>query len=227
MKNVLIIIGVFLSFISCNKSDIQTNNQGSNLQLNFRSVNIDSFYNTSNNFLLTQQQYINLNAEQKKILWIAKIDFLLGQGLNSSQNTLLNQLKQNIVDLRIDTFYFNTDIKNTAISLTNVFSISDYINSFNTLHRNNIQNKMEANCKVFVKTFIEKNEDDDVEAIGKPKCNCRWTCGDWPSSGTSYNCKRVKGCGFLWLQDCIGRDELMPEGGEGGFINVFTPHTFL
>ncbi len=159
------------------------------------------------------EDWIALTKEEQKQLWLDKLNFILNDSnLNSTQETYINSLIDEIESLGYNVFQMNQDIKDIALELVDEFSETDFIATFNLLKENELSGTNSPNCSWCASDISSTSS---PVGNGLEYCNCRWSCGD-PLA--SYSCTlqddenccipTSTGCGFLWLYSCVGRDEL-------------------
>ncbi len=160
-----------------------------------------------------KKDFGNLSFSSKKILWISKIIQLESVELSNEHLRLISSMKSLILQSGSEeNLTTDSEFQRVGIALSKITPDEDFIQMFVRLE--NYHSFDASRFQKFESTITAKLEIDFIDKkiiAGNSNrmngtCNCDWTCGDGDCD-TSYDCEEGGSCGFLWMFDCVGRDE--------------------
>jgi hypothetical protein len=170
---------------------------------------------------ISQQKEIfeTLSFENQRNLWLSKLEQIHRSGIGNKQQKIISEITKILIESEsVDMFLDDARVKKYVVKLAEITPKDDFIMMFETLDDYSFSSSrfsMHQPDPIFVmQVFQEINSTERQSILIKksdlPSCNCGWTCGDSFSQCTHSNCEQTRyGCGFLWLQSCKKRDELL------------------
>lgn len=160
--------------------------------------------------------YLELNALEKKELWLSKLDHTLSGELSKKQRFLILELVLELKSITTPEDFYKEEIRKLALELALEMDAIDFVGVFATLKDYRVQNAGNLVCLDCISSLESDWKDSGIDYRifheEEPACNCKWTCGGILGPDvqcTTKDCKETSaGCGFLWLQSCEKRDVL-------------------
>lgn len=163
--------------------------------------------------------FSKLSFEKQRDLWISKLYQIERLNLSSDFTNEVRALRNEVSAANSDVDLILSDkLINSAANLATLTTEQEFMMIFGSLEDYSINSDAKYDMKnySFSSTMRQSLEDSgsnksnrQSDGSGDP-CNCRWSCGDSLSYCTHSECEETeRGCGFLWLQSCSKRDELL------------------
>lgn len=194
----VIFVFVFV-LLSCQKQSINKDNFTKNSTTHTIIRVLDSVANED-----LKTTYLSLTSTEKKEVWLAHIDtFISKHSLNSDQLNLLDSMKSiiNIVDFDTTSQYTSKQyFDDWYLVAKDFFSNEEIVLICFTLF-DNIADEISSYRPV---------GDLPNPPVNPPDCTCNlgswFACvGDPEKCKPDDDCRKVKGCGFIWIWTCNGR----------------------
>ena len=207
-KLFFIFCAIFLSLInSCRENDQVADEYRSNLDLKSE--------------LKQKEMFKELTTVNKIRVWQSKMKQIQNENISTEQKALISKINSEIAKVA-EKNYDGIKLFEYAVSLSKITPDDEFIRMFSVLgdykRNNNSYNKFINNNRGFVtqdlEDYLAKIKSNKIAFYSqiqntgvvskKPTCNCKWTCGLYPSLPNSPCEGSNGGCGFLWIEDCTG-----------------------
>ncbi len=187
---------------------------------------------SSNSSSQIKSTFLQLNFNDRKILWLSKFDQLINSELPVEHRNLIIELKSEYSKSTSHISLIKGNFRNIALKLAEITPRADFLLMFTTLNDyyfsgSFISTEICETCITEIKNeltleFYNRIIKDSFKVSQElENCNCRWTCGDQHGACTTNNCKATEyGCGFAWLSPCYQRD-ILP--GMDGYEACLAP----
>jgi len=168
--------------------------------------------------VINKKQFLKLSFEEQKEIWIDRLSNFLETDIVRKEKDLIQILISDLENLKNrDAIFFDKNSKNIIFELVKIVPTERFKFMFASL--NNYETKVKFDDYVdkdFVTHFKLNFKLTDVEnnnTLDKTPwrdCNCRWSCPVTPVGCVHSSCHSTGGgCGFLWLQSCTNRTEMV------------------
>lgn len=194
-------------------SSCSVNEDIPNMEFDSRVVFIDGKTD-----LEIKEEFLKLEFEEQKNLWKSKLNQILETAVDQNQRNYINILisefekSNSIQDLK------SSKIQVIAIEIAKITSKEDLISMFTNLRNFEPSHPSAFEiCEDCLESLV--NDWDNIEPIFEnngrmmAKCNCKWTCNinfTTMDNKVTTDCASTNlGCGFLLLQSCNKRSDLV------------------
>jgi hypothetical protein len=175
-------------------------------------------------------EYRKLSFENRKSLWIDKLNQVLTTSIPLNSKQLISNLILELGNANDEVEVLDNDkVRKISLELVEVFPQEDFLKVFSSLANYTPRHSeifSDFNPCEFCKedmvnswTYDAKNSSNTAhrESEEKKECSCKWTCeDDGQTTCVSTDCKSTsRGCGFLWMQSCEEKQGLIdPTTGD-------------
>lgn len=159
-------------------------------------------------YLNQKEAFSTLSPNEKKNIWIDKLEHLLSLSLPIEHLNYIGALKAELVAL--DGHQSSQRIVEIGVSLANITPREDFLLMFASLVDYDFKNSFigSESCSECISDMLSESQQGNQNLAKRKSCNCSWTCDSYSGVDSTSDCEETEtGCGFLWLFRCRERIE--------------------